>query len=454
MDSNTPPKSPKLINRLKSAVKAPVDEVLGMVVSREKQKQLLGTSLYRNALFLVFSNLAGPITNFIFWIVVARFYTTSDVGLASATCSMVVLLGLFSTIGFEFGLIRYLANSGPNAGRMVNTSLTIGALAAIVSSVIFLAGVNFFSPALAPLLQSPLYIGTFIIFTMVSNLTTLTSNAFIAQRRANFTLTNIVLSRLLQLALVIVFVLFTRSFGSIIFSMVLSWAAALLISTIFLMPRTIPGFRPIPVIDRSIVRQMINFSFTNYIANILWSFIIYVLPVMVVNLLNTESNAYFYIAWTMGGVLTTIAGATTISLFAEGSFDEKKLVADVWRCLKMTFILVIPATIIVFLLANKLLLLYGTDYSLNGTMLLRIMCISTLPQSLNSVYMSVLRVKKRTTTLILLTVVIAVITLIFSYLLLPHIGITAPGIGWLISQSVVAVYVGAKIIKLRKTGEI
>ena len=120
----------------------------------------------------------------------------------------------------------------------------------------------------------------------------------------------------------------------------------------------------------------------------------------------------------------------------------------------MTYLLVIPAAVIVFLLADKLLLLYGSAYSLKGTALLRIMCIAALPGSLNSIYMSILRVKKRTSTLILLTMVVAVITLITVYLLLPLIGITATGIGWLASQCIVAVFVAGRLLKLQKTGQI
>ena len=175
---------------------------------------------------------------------------------------------------------------------------------------------------------------------------------------------------------------------------------------------------------------------------------------MVVNMLNAESNAYFFISWTIGGVLATISLATTTSLFAEGSFDEKKLVSDIWRCLKMTYILLIPIVVIVLLLADKLLLIYGNAYSLEGTALLRISSIAALPLSLNAVYLSILRVKKRTTTMILLTIVVAAVTLITSYLLLPRIGITAPGIGWLVSQSIVAVFVSNRLLKLRKTGQV
>jgi O-antigen/teichoic acid export membrane protein len=337
---------------------------------------------------------------------------------------------------------------------MVNTSFTLGSLTSVLFSIIFLAGVGSFSPALVPLRQNPLYICLFILFAIVMTMTILMSNVFVAQRHAKYTMIVNLISCTLQLVMILLLMPFTHSFSGIVAVFAFSGAIALIFGTIFLLPRTLKEYRPVPVINIGIVKEIIHFSFTNYVANMLWSFAIYLLPIMVVNLLNKESNAYFYIAWTMGAVLSTIAGATTNALFAEGSFDENQLGTNVWRCLKMTYFLLIPAALIVFLLADKLLLIYGTDYSSKGRLLLRLMCITALPLSMNSIYISILRVQKRTTLLILLSLVVAAITLITSYLLLPHLGITATGIGWLVSQSVVAIFVGCRLLKLRKTGQI
>jgi O-antigen/teichoic acid export membrane protein len=275
-------------------------------------------------------------------------------------------------------------------------------------------------------------------------------NAFVAQRRAHFTMINNLTSSVLELIMVLLFILFLRSFRGIFFAMVFSGAITLIISMRFFLPKILPGFRPVPIISRSVVREMIHFSFTNYIANAVWSFTIYVLPIMVINALGIQANAYFFISWTVGGVLGTISLATTTSLFAEGSFDEKKMVSDIWRCLKLTCIILIPIAVIVFLLADKLLLLFGTAYSLEGTGLLRIMCIAALPLALNSIYMSILRIQKKSIALILLTVFIAIVTLVVSYFLVPRVGIIGTGFGWLISQGVLAIFVLSRLVKLKK----
>jgi O-antigen/teichoic acid export membrane protein len=337
---------------------------------------------------------------------------------------------------------------------MVNTSLTIGSIAALIFSGIFLGGLSFFSPALLPLRQNPVYSLVFVILALASTATILLANTFIARRQAVFTMLSSLISSMVRLPLPILFVLFIPSFIGINLALCAALVVAVFISLLFFVPKTLPGFRPVPTISRPIIRGMLHFSFTNYIANALMAFTIYVIPLMVINLLSAEANAYFYISWTIGGVLSTISSGTTASLFAEGAFNETKFVADIWRSLKMTYILLIPAALIVFLLANRLLLLFGRDYSIQGTTLFRTMVLAALVVSLNGIFMSVLRVKKRIATLILMVAVIAVVTITTSYLLLPHIGINAPGIGWLAGQSIVAVYVAFKLLKLAKTGQI
>ncbi|RJO62676.1 MAG: hypothetical protein C4542_02780, partial [Dehalococcoidia bacterium] len=59
----------------------------------------------------------------------------------------------------------------------------------------------------------------------------------------------------------------------------------------------------------------------------------------------------------------------------------------------------------------------------------------------NQVYFSILRVQKRLRTLNVMNGVIAVVTLGVAYPLLPHTGTLGAGIGWLASQTLVALWV-------------
>jgi O-antigen/teichoic acid export membrane protein len=163
-----------------------------------------------------------------------------------------------------------------------------------------------------------------------------------------------------------------------------------------------------------------------------------VLPLMVVNILGAEQNAYFYIGWTVGNLLLMVPIMASFSLFAEGSHAEERLGQEVKRSLKFIAPILVLAILILVLLGDKILLLFGEAYSQNATKLIWIVAISALPLSINQVYFGIRRVQKRMKGVIGLSACIAIITLILSYLLLPRMGIVGAGIAWLVAQSLAA----------------
>jgi O-antigen/teichoic acid export membrane protein len=195
---------------------------------------------------------------------------------------------------------------------------------------------------------------------------------------------------------------------------------------------------------------MIHFSSANYIASMFWSAPSLILPIMVLYILGAELNAYFYIAWSVGNLLHMIPQAISTSIFAEGSYDKQRLGADTRRSLKLTFLILVPAVIIIVIFGDKLLLLFGASYSAQGTMLLRMLVFSAFPAAINYSYLSVKRVEKKLAVIIGLSAFIAVSTLTLSYLLLPRMGIDGIGIAWLGTQGVVALVIIAGFLRQRK----
>jgi len=120
-----------------------------------------------------------------------------------------------------------------------------------------------------------------------------------------------------------------------------------------------------------------------------------VLPIMVVNFLGPVQNAYFYIAWMMAALLLAIPISVSQSLFAEGSHFNEKLRENVIKSVKFTFLLLVPAVILLILVGKWLLLAFGQGYSANALHLLWILAISSLPTGITNIYMSILRVTSR-----------------------------------------------------------
>jgi len=147
-------------------------------------------------------------------------------------------------------------------------------------------------------------------------------------------------------------------------------------------------------LHKVVVKEIARFSFLNYFSNLLWLAPGLVLPIMVVNLLGAEQNVYFYIAWMLGGILGSIPQATSLSLLAEGSNNRETLTSNVQRSVKIILVLLLPAIVIILLLGDKLLFLFGQTYSQYGTGLLCLMALAALSISVNALYISIKRVKK------------------------------------------------------------
>jgi len=428
------------IRRLSGLVKETLTDGVKTLTTKEGLKRLYGVSLYRNAVYLVLNSVAGAVLGFVFWILAARLYSAEEVGLASATIAVASFLAVLSTLGLDYGLIRFLPNSGEKSNVLVNSCLTVSGLAAIVASLIFMAGLNIWSPALVFLRQNPLPFGSFVVLVVGWALTLLLHNVFIAQKRAGFTLLGGVIHGFTKLALVIPLAAFLYASG-IFTSWAIGWVAVLVIGLLFFLPRLQHGYHPSFAIRKEVINEMARFSFANYIVTLISATPVFILPLMVVNLLSAEQNAYYYIAHAIASILFLIPRGTSFSLFAEGSHDKEGLAGYVNRSLRFSFLLLIPPIILIFLIGDKILLLFGEAYSAEATRLLWILALSSLPMTVYNMYITKQRVEKRMKAVIGLTALAVAITLGFSYLLLPIIGIMGAGIAHLVGTGVIALII-------------
>lgn len=416
-----------------------ITEAVDTITSRRRLKQVATTPLYSNAFYLMLNTAVMALCGFFFWMVVARFYTEAEVGFGSAIISAISLTAIISLVGLNTSLIRFLPHAD-KPQELINTCYTLGGLVSLIVSSIFIAGLGFWSPALAFIQQNAIFTAAFIVFALLWTLSSLVDYTFIARRRAAFVLSKNTIYSVLKIPLPILLVLFFHTFG-IVASWGIAIAIALAASLFLFLPRVQNPYKPVPTLKLSLIKDMWQYSGGNYLSNLLSASPAFILPLMVVNLLGAEQNAYFYIAWAIAGLLFAIPRAVSQSLFAEGSHFEDKLRESVIKSLKFTFLLLVPAVIVLILLGKWLLLLFGQSYSLNALKLLWILSLSSLPLAINHLYSSILRVKSRIKELMTIWGFMAISVLLASYLIMPATGIMGIGYAWLGVQAVVAIYI-------------
>ena len=403
--------------------------------------------LYRNSIFLMANTVVTTGLGFFFWIIIARFYNEADVGLGTAIISAIGLLVSLSKLGFDVGLIRFLSKAEKPV-ELINSCLTIPVVVSLLIAVIFVIGVNIWSPALTFIRGNIIFAVAFIFFTAFLTLSSMTDSIFIAKRRAGFVLSKNTIISLLKIALPFILVVFFHAFG-IVSSVGIATAITVIIYLLIALPRVQSGYKPMFKIDPSVIRDVRKYSISNYVIGLLGAAPSLILPILIVNRLGAKDNAYFYMSSMIASLLFIIPGAVSQSLFAEGSHFEDQLERNVRRSYKFIFILLIPAVLILLLCGKWLLMVFGPDYSENGLLLLRVLAVSSIFTGINSVYTTVLLVKRRLGELIALVGFTSVASLITIYFLTPTTGIVGIGYAMMAANGIVSAYVVIALRRLR-----
>jgi O-antigen/teichoic acid export membrane protein len=276
---------------------------------------------------------------------------------------------------------------------------------------------------------------------MVTALQPLVLNTFLARRDAKFILIFNIIVGLLKLILVIIFAIFLNNSFGLFLSAGLAGSIGLVISIISFLPKVQSGYRPRLVVKKEAFNEIWHYSIGNYISRSLLMLTPLILPIIVVNVLGTEMNAYFFVAWAIANILMVIPSSISNSLFAEGSNNETSLKANTAKSIKITFLLLLPPTLFILITADKLLLLFGQTYSGNSSLLLRIVLLSIFPYSINYLYISIARVTKSIGNIIKVTAMLISLSLGLSYFLMLKMSLIGVGIGYLAGQSIVATVV-------------
>jgi O-antigen/teichoic acid export membrane protein len=388
--------------------------------------------LYATALYLWVGATGSAFAGFIFWALVARLYNAQDVGLASAALAVLALLCKFSHLGLGLGLIRFLPESGARGPRLANAVFTSSAALAAALSVVFLAGVPLWTPSLGFLREQPLYPVAFVLFAVLSTLSLIQTQAFMAARKAQYILIQAALIQLSRLALPALMVVF---FGAIGIVLSVGIAAGLgAVVGFALLTRGLAGYRPAPTVDVGSVAKLLPFSAANYVADLLLLGPGLVLPLLVVALLGSAEGAYFYMAWFLGYLLTSASGHLAISLFAEGSHDPRSLLVLSRNALAGGLAVAIAGAALLALVGDKVLLVFGHDYASEGATLLRMVALAAIPAAVVNVYLGALRVTERVGELVTIAGLMAATTMALSCVFLPVMGLEGAGVGHILGQ--------------------
>jgi len=396
-------------------------------------KHIMTNPLYRNSLFNMASTFILGGLGFVFWIIIARLYKTESVGIATTLISIMTLLSSFTILGLNVSLNRFLPKS-TQKNALINSTFVIVTVVTFLATVVFLLGLQFFSPQLLFLRSNLFYSISFILFVIFCSWNILVESTFMAFRAAgNILLKNIIIS---TTKLVLPFVLITLGAYGIFSATASAFALGVLMSVTILITRF--KIRPSIAVNIPLVKKTSAYSFANYMADFMFNMPALILPVIILNVLSAKFVAYYYIASMIQNILLIIPTATSQALLTEGSYDEDELKKHVKKAVVTIFAILLPATAIIVLIGNIFLKFFGKNYALEAFSFLQLYSISTLFTALLLISNAIMNVRHQIKSLIVANVFAAVLTLWLSYAFISGklVGI---GWGWIIGQGIAGI---------------
>jgi len=383
----------------------------------------IGNSLrnpfYRNSIYIALGRYSDVGFGFLFWALAARTYSVGEVGIATALISSLGLVMTFSHLGFDTAIIRFMPSHDPS--RVFNSCLWITSLTAIIVSIIYLAAIEQISPEIAFIRN---YALLFILFVIVNSVTYITGNALLAFRKADFKLIqNLIMGVRLPLLLPLVF------FGSL--GVFYSFGFANLAAAVFALLAIRSYVTLSPHIDWEFTRKTFSFSSFNYLANLFLNIPTYIMPIVILNLLNPENAALYYVAFAIGNFVLIIPHAMSTSFFVEGSHGIK-LREGVYRNLAGTYAILFPAVLGIFLLGDHFLRLFGEEY-LAAFDLLRIIAVSSLFVTIHHLFTSLQNIRLKARAIMVMNLIRFILLMGLSYIFLTWFGVIGAGYARLIT---------------------
>ncbi len=364
---------------------------------------------------------------FVFWLLVARLFSTNEVGIATTLISVMSTIGLLGLAGFDTSTIRFLSNS-KDKNENINTSITIVTIISFALSILFIVFIKNISPQLSFLQESISMSVAFVLFCIFSSLNLLTDAIFLSFRSTKFTFVIDAIFSFIKIFLPFAFIKY-GAFGILVAAGV-SQGIGVVISIAVLIRKF--NYHPKIFISKKILNNVWKYSGGNYLADAFNFLPTSILPLLIINKLGTKESAYYFIVMMIVGLLYVIPNSITRSLFSEVSFDENSLSKNIKKTVKHIFYMLTPAILVLLATGGFLLNMFGHKYNKGGVMFLYIMTLSSVLVGISSLYASIFRLTGNIKAIIIRNIFYSFSLILIAYLLLPY-GLVGIGLAYAIS---------------------
>jgi O-antigen/teichoic acid export membrane protein len=328
---------------------------------------------------------------FIFWLLAARFYALSDVGLAASATAATILCGLLALLGSGSSIIKLYPSHRQSPLPLVFTAASIVFISAILVSGAFVALTRVAFSELS-VISSPSLAIIFVSLSTLNGLSWLSDELSIAMKRNVHVLARAGTFGVMSLSALLFMSLLPGDHGAR--TLVAAWlvgAAGAFALGVYQVSRVVGRSRtPAP---RVAPARLLKIGLPNHALTLADATPIFVLPLLVTEVLSPEANAVWYVVSmaALGVYLSPMLAG--ITLFAEAADPRADVPAALKFRLKLGLVLGGTGALLIAALASTLLNVLGDDYAADGTTPLRILLIGTVPVAFSQAFFALSRAR-------------------------------------------------------------
>lgn len=393
-----------------------------------------------NAGSLIGTTVATGVLGFAFWWVAARQFPPHAVGLASAAISAMLLLGNIFILGLGTLLIGELPKRPGKEGSLISAALILVGGVGLCGGIVFALVASLVSADFQAFRAN---IGGILLFAIGVSLTTITivlDQALIGLLKGGLQFWRNTLFAAVKLVALFLAGFWLLKVGETIYGV---WTIGIVFSLVPLAGLTVlKGGRSISVFmpDWVLLRKLGLPALHHHVLNLILQAPTTALPVLVTILLSATTNAWFYIAWMISGLVFIASYALTTVLYAINSAQQSELTRKICMTLGLSCTLSILGNLVMLFGATQILNLFGHIYAEQAAWCLRILGLGAFPMIIKQHYVAIGRIRSKMVSVALPIAIGSILELGIAALGARLGGLVGFSIGWVVAVLLEAIF--------------
>jgi hypothetical protein len=393
-------------------------------------------ALSRGGVALLANSGLTAIFGVVFWVVAARLLSASAIGRGSALVAALLTVSGLCQVNYA----RALSGLIPLASRPRRLLAGVYGLTAglsLVGGLIFAFVLPRVAGGFHYLQGNTAFIAIFLVSVALWTIFNLEDAALTSVRWATVVpFENGAYGILKLVCLYALWHVGYRSSIAIFVAWVLPLVAVIVPVNLLLFLRAVPASSPQPVVRDVRSQSWLRYDFCGYL---LWLAGTLPLPLLVVIMVGPTKGASFYVPFTIATAIDLLSLMLGNSLTAELSRTKGVITRAASAYLRKVWITVGLLSLMVFLVAPYILGVFGDRYRADGTIILRIFMLATLPRSILFLGIAIQRSRNNGRSILFLQALASLGTLGVGLSLAHVLGGVGTALGWLAASCVAAV---------------